>query len=131
MKDRLLRRGYLIGVTALLAGTRLQAGEAAVIPVKILVDPQTVVGKIAPDFIGLGYETSAVAQSNYFSAKNAGLIRLYRNLSPHGLIRIGGNISDHTAYVPDGIPAVRPEENVTIINRDRLVDLGKFARATG
>jgi len=130
-KNQRLRRGLLICSIALFADSGLQAGNAAPVPVKIQVDVSTVTGAIAPDFIGLGYETAAVAQTNYFSPKNAALIRLYRNLSPHGLIRIGGNISDHTAYVPDGTPAVHPEEGVTIINRAGLVDLGKFARVTG
>jgi hypothetical protein len=107
-----------------------EAGPVAV-PVKIQVEPDVMMGRISPDFIGLGYETSAVAQTNYFSADNATLIQLYRNLSPHGLIRIGGNISDHTRYVPDGISAVHTEREVTIINRTNLADLGGFARATG
>jgi hypothetical protein len=123
-----LRCGGLICVALWCAGGRLEAADE---PVKIQVDAQTVVSRIAPDFIGLGYETSAVAQSNYFSAKNTALVHLYHNLSPHGLIRIGGNISDHTQYIPDGVPAVQTEEGVTIINQASLVKLGKFARATG
>lgn len=99
--------------------------------IKVQVDPSTAVSRISPGFIGFGYETSAVAQTNYFSAKNAVLIRLYRNLSSQGLIRIGGNISDHTRYVPDGIATVRSEREVTIINRRSLADLAGFARATG
>ena len=84
--------------------------------VKIQVDAKAVANHISPDFIGLGYETSAVAQSNYFSADNASLIQLYRNLSPHGLIRIGGNVSDHTKFVSNGIPAVHTDTEVSIIN---------------
>jgi hypothetical protein len=81
--------------------------------------------------MGFGYETSAVAQSNYFTAKNATLVRLYRNLSAHGLIRIGGIISDHTKYVPDGLPVARAQTEVTVINRANLADLGGFAQAAG
>lgn len=130
-KVQCLRLSFLTCVTTLLAGTQLPAGEATVIPVKIQVDPKTVVSRIAPDFIGLGYETSAVAQTNYFNANNTTLVQLYRNLCPHGLIRIGGNISDRTQYVPDGTALVQAETGVTIINRASLVDLGEFARATG
>ena len=104
---------------------------SAAVEVKILVEPQSVVSRISSDFIGFGYETSAVAQSNYFSADNATLVRLYRNLSPHGLIRIGGNISDHTRYEPDGVATAHTETNVTVINRRNLQDLAGFARATG
>jgi len=106
------------------------AGEMAQI-VEVRLDPSTVLSRISPDFMGFGYETSAVAQSNYFSAKNAALVQLYRQLSPHGLIRIGGNVSDHTRFEPDGIAAARTEREVTVINNASLKNLGDFARATG
>jgi hypothetical protein len=109
----------------------LQAGPDEVMTVKIQIDAKSVIGHISPDFMGLGYESSAVAQSNFFSAKNIVMVQLYRNLSPHGLIRIGGNVSDHTQYVPDGPPAVNSEKAVTIINQTNLVDLAGFASATG
>ncbi len=99
--------------------------------VKIQVNPDVVISRISPDFIGFGYETSAVALTNYFSASNLALIRLYDNLCPHGLIRIGGIISDHTRYIPDGVPAVKTQDGVTIINQANLKSLGEFARATG
>ena len=101
------------------------------VPVKVTIDPTVVVATIPTDFVGLGYETCAVAQPDYFSAKNARLIKLYANLSPHGMVRIGGNISDHTRYVAGGTPTVKTEREVTIINRANLKDLGDFARATG
>jgi hypothetical protein len=97
----------------------------------VSVDTAITVSRIAPGFLGLGYETSAVAQPDYFSGKNKVLIRLYRNLGPHGLIRIGGNISDHTSYVPGGASAVRTERQVTVINDSDLARLAAFARATG
>lgn len=118
-------------MAVLASSARLQAQDEPSVRVKIQVDPELVVSRISPDFIGFGYETSAVAQRNYFNAKNATLIRLYRNLGPHGLIRIGGNISDHTRFEPDALPAVCPETDVTIINRRNLQDLASFARATG
>ena len=99
--------------------------------VKIALDTKTVAGAIPPDFIGFGYETSAVAQTNYFRGDNRTLIRLYRQLGSNGLIRIGGNISDHTRYVPDGTSAVNTERAVTVVNRRNLEDLAAFARATG
>lgn len=115
----------------LLTGAQLLAQDNHSVKVRIQVDPQYVVGRISPDFIGFGYETSAVAQSNYFSAGNTTLVRLYRNLSQHGLIRIGGNISDHTRYEPDGVATVQTESNVTVINRHNLEELAGFVRATG
>lgn len=100
-------------------------------PVTIRVEPDTVISRISPDFIGFGYETSAVAQSNFFSGTNTVMARLYNNLSPHGLIRIGGNVSDHTRFVPDGVAAPKTERETTIINSASFKNLGDFARLTG
>ena len=110
---------------------RLPAQDQDADVVKIHVDPNTTISRISPDFIGFGYETSAVAQSNFFTAKNVTMAQLCRNLSSHGLIRIGGIISDHAKYVPDGTPVVETQKGVTIFNRGNLADLGDFARATG
>jgi hypothetical protein len=109
----------------------LHAARCLAETVKVQIDPSVVVSAIPPDFLGFGYETSAVAQPGFFSAKNQTMVRLYRNLGSQGLIRIGGNVSDHTRYIADGTPAARTEREVTIINRQNLLDLGGFARATG
>lgn len=99
--------------------------------VKIHIDTATTAGEVREDFVGFGYETSAVAQKDLFTGRNIRMINLYRNLGPHGLIRIGGNVSDHTRFVPDGTPEAKTERGVTVINQTNLNDLGNFARATG
>ena len=143
------KRNYLMGVIArhriaplaallaLWAGAAYSpaadtpSGAAPAETVRIQVDPQTVVCRISPAFIGLGYETSAVAQPDFFSAQNTRMVNLYHNLSAHGLMRIGGNVSDHTRYEPHGPAAAHSENQVTLINQHNLADLGDFARATG
>jgi hypothetical protein len=125
------RRNVPLIAIGLFAWAQSQAQDQREDVVRIHVDPGAALSRISEDFIGFGYETSAVAQSNFFSAKNITLVQLYRNLSPRGLIRIGGNVSDHTRYVPDGAPAARTEREVTIINQANLANLGEFARATG
>ena len=99
--------------------------------VKIQIDTGTTVAEIPESFLGFGYETSAVAQPGFFSSANRRMIRLYQNLTPRGLIRIGGNVSDHTRFIADGTPAVKTEREVTVINLANLKDLGDFARAAG
>src|SRR5579864_4206410 len=121
----------IVSIVALLSGAQLLAEDNYPAKVAIRIFPESIVSRISPDFIGFGYETSAVAQTNYFSAHNTTLVRLYRHLSPHGLIRVGGNISDHTRYDPDGAATVQTETNVTVINRRNLRDLAGFAGATG
>jgi hypothetical protein len=115
---------------ALLA-SMARAGDELNRDVRIIIDTEKSIAKVAEDFIGFGYETSAVAQSGFFSPNNTRMINLYGNLSKHGMIRIGGNVSDHTRYVADGISAAKTEKEVTVINRANLNDLGAFVRATG
>jgi hypothetical protein len=105
--------------------------QADVEKVKLRVDPQTVLSHIAPNFIGLGYETSAVAQPGFFTDENVQMVHLYRVLSSEGVIRIGGNISDHTRYAPDAEAEVKPQSQTTVINKTSLNNLGKFAKAVG
>lgn len=118
-------------IIAFLSFAPAHAGEPESHVVTIQIDPATASGRISDQFLGFGYETSAVAQPGFFSAKNSRMIRLYQNLSPHGLIRVGGNVSDHTRFIRDGIAEPNTERKVTIINQASLSDLGDFARATG
>lgn len=118
-----------ICLLAALAGACFNSPAADAEVVRLQINPETVISRISPDFLGFGFETAAVAQSNFFSASNLTMIQLYRNLSPHGLIRVGGIISDHTRYVPDGMAAPRTQTEVTIINRKNLQDLAGFVRS--
>jgi hypothetical protein len=121
---------FTASVFALVLAVQLNAQDHPPVLVKIQIDPQITISHISTNFIGFGYETAAVAQSNFFTPSNLEMVQLYRNLGP-GLIRIGGIISDHTKYVPDGQPAPHDQKQITIINRHNLGDLGDFARATG
>jgi len=112
-------------------GARLAAQDQRAEVVKIQIDPNKVSSRIAADFMGFGYETSAAAQSNFFSPKNVTMAQLFRNLGSRGLIRIGGIISDHATYVPDGTPVARTQKDVTIFNQKNLADLGGFALGVG
>ena len=49
---------------------------------------------IPPNFVGLSYEVEQLAEPSFFSVENTGLIQQFRALSPHGVLRLGGNTSD-------------------------------------
>jgi len=117
---------------ALSAGA-IQAAEPAKISadIQVQLDPGTVLAAIPDDFIGFGYETSAVAREGFFSEKNARMVQLYRALSPGGLVRIGGIIGDHTRFEPTGKPEPHDMKDTTVINQAVITDLGTFLRATG
>lgn len=59
------------------------------------------------DFTGLSYESAQLANPDFFSASNRGLIQLVRQLSPRGVLRLGGGTSSYTTYsahTPPGPP---------------------------
>ncbi len=114
-----------------LLGSAARSGEDVPRNVRITIDPTNQIASISEDFIGFGYETSAVAQPRFFNRNNTRMIKLYGNLSQHGLIRIGGDVSDHTQYIANGVPAAKTDKEVSVINWANLADLGDFARATG
>src|SRR5690242_9808679 len=99
--------------------------------VRLSINPSSVGAPIADEFIGLGYESSAVAREGYFSPTNTHLVHLYRTLTPHGLVRIGGNVSDHTRFIADGAAQAQSEKGTTVINQRVLQEFGEFLRATG
>jgi hypothetical protein len=55
--------------------------------------------KLMPlDFTGLSYETGQLYNSEYFSPQNTALIAAFRGLSNHGVLRLGGHLSNITPW---------------------------------
>ena len=128
------RRNFLInsilaggGSTALplMASFPTQEDDGAA---QVTVHPDQVLGSIAPDFSGLGYEISSVARPGLLSATNEVYVQLVRNLSRQGVIRIGGNTADYASYSPT---AAVSAPKATVVNDETLRQLGTFLDATG
>ncbi len=81
---------------------------------------------IASDFIGLSYESAALATGDYFTPENASVVALLRLLGGEGVIRIGGNTSERTNWNVD--PVVPDRLTVRPASIDRLA---AFMRALG
>lgn len=50
------------------------------------------------DFTGLSYEMGQLYNQEYFSPRNTELIRRFRGLSEHGVLRLGGHLSNITPW---------------------------------
>jgi len=50
------------------------------------------------DFTGLSYEMGQLYNPEYFSPRNTELIRRFRELSEHGVLRLGGHLSNITPW---------------------------------
>lgn len=53
---------------------------------------------ISADFTGLSYESAQLYNVHYFAASNSDLVRAFTGLSPNGVLRLGGNLSDLTRW---------------------------------
>jgi hypothetical protein len=95
------RRRLLAGAAgaglALLQATRTSLGQSERQAV-VAVDAEAPGRPIAPDFIGLSYESAILAGGDYFTADNESLLGLSRLLGANGVIRIGGNTSERTLW---------------------------------
>ena len=125
------RRAFLESGAAAYVMANAPRARAAVpaSAVHIRINPESAGAEIPASFMGLGYEISSVATPGLLSAANGPYVRLLRNLSPQGVIRVGGNTSDYSSFAPGGASLSAPKG--TVINRRNLEDLGGFLGATG
>lgn len=70
----------------------------------ISIDWNRVVSSIPADMLGLSYESYQLSAPDFFSAANTELIALFGRLSPSGVLRLGGNLSEFTVWAPDHQP---------------------------
>lgn len=83
-----------------LAGQEASAGAV----VSIVVDPEKSLATVPENYNGFSYEAAQLGHPEFFSSANKDLIALFRRLSKHGVLRMGGNTSDHTVWSPAGAP---------------------------
>ena len=86
-----------LGASALNAPNRLLA-QTAVLQISLAIDPTTRLANVPADFMGLSYESGQLAYPDFFSPQNAALIQMFRTLSPAGVLRLGGNLSEFTVW---------------------------------
>ena len=96
-----------VGAAALSAPHRLMAQQAA-LQVSLAIGPATSLVKVPLDFMGLSYESGQLAYPDFFSPQNTALIQIFRRLSPGGVLRLGGNLSEFTVW-SETEPATPPE----------------------
>jgi hypothetical protein len=116
------RRRFLSGVTSTALGliacgpNRAQTGVDA----HLVVSYEDAGRPIAVDFIGLSYESAILVAGNYFTPDNRSVLGLIQALGENGVIRIGGNTSERTAWRSDTGPAASGSFVMTPASIDRL-----------
>jgi hypothetical protein len=75
---------------------------------------------LAPDFIGLSYESAILVAGDYLTPDNASVLGLIRALGDNGVIRIGGNTSERTVWRARAGPTAAGDLVITPASIDRL-----------
>ena len=86
-----------LGASALNAPNGLLA-QTADLQVSLAIDPATRLANVPADFMGLSYESGQLAYPDFFSPQNLALIQMFHTLSPEGVLRLGGNLSEFTVW---------------------------------
>ena len=134
------RRSFLATTACAVAATRLTAKANAKATLSL---PAEATGPHMPsDFVGLSYEVQQLVDPEFFSPKNAGLIREFKALSSHGVLRLGGNTSEFAYWQPTASspepehPKTRevvgePKAQYYAVREDAVRNLAAFLKATG
>jgi hypothetical protein len=113
------RRSFLALAGATLFA-RASARSETVVPASITIAYEDPGRAIAADFIGLSYESALIATPDYFTPNNPSLLGLIRGLGAHGVIRIGGNTSERTAWETSAAKQTPDRYVITPAAIDRL-----------
>ena len=137
------RRDFLIAAPSTLAALRTphslwQAINTSEQPIVFSIDVNSQIASIPANMMGLSYETTQLGEPEFFSSANRGLIALFKTLSPHGSLRLGGNTSEFTyfkgsanAQAPPWTPEPTQPKTLTAITPEALKNLRRFLDVTG
>jgi hypothetical protein len=114
------------------------------IPVDLTLSDDSSAPEVPLTYTGLSYELAQLTDPHFFSPSNHDLVGLFRLLSPHGVLRIGGNTSEFcwfkaNASMPEPklhVPAGNLEANwmphrLFAISPEAIDALAGFLDATG
>jgi hypothetical protein len=114
MTPRKLDRRNFVRLTAAASAAAASSSLFAQKPVSATLRFNSKPVAVVPlDFTGLSYESPQLMNPAFFSPENASLVQLYRNLSPHGVLRTGGNLSAFTAWHNDPAQPTTPAEQLS------------------
>jgi hypothetical protein len=99
----LTRRHFISLTTAATAATVLPRGPAQTLSPgqSVLRATNTKLATVPDAFTGLSYEIVQLYNPDFFSASNSQLVAAFRRLTPRGVLRLGGNLSDLSRWHGD------------------------------
>ena len=136
------RRKFMTTAALAVAAVRLRAQNAPKAQVTLEIPAEATGPHMPADFVGLSYEVQQLVDPNFFSVGNAGLVRAFREISPHGVLRLGGNTSEFAWWKPSAEspepehPQARevvgePKASYYPVTPEAVRNLAEFLKATG
>src|SRR5690348_4714377 len=104
------RRDFLMTAAMVACATQLHSLPKSSIQVRLTVPPKAEGPQMPADFVGLSYEVQQLVDPTFFSSRNIGLVHAFKEISPHGVLRLGGNTSEFGYWkpAPDSPEPVHP-----------------------
>lgn len=98
------RRFVSTGIAAATMVAAFRQETLAQSPIAVKVELPSNPGVVMPlDFLGLSYESGQLYNAEYFSPRNAPLIKAFQGLGEHGVLRLGGHLSNITPWEGVGL----------------------------
>jgi hypothetical protein len=140
--NEITRRKFLATAALSLAATHLRAQNSGDTRVTLSVTGEATGAHMPGDFVGLSYEVQQLVDPSFFSASNTGLIEQFKALSPHGVLRLGGNTSEFAWWkpTPDSPEPTHPQTREVegepkaqyyAVTAEAVRNLAAFLKATG
>ncbi len=138
----LTRRRFLATTACAVAAARLHAHGQSRVQVSLSIPNEATGPRMPIDFVGLSYEVQQLVDPSFFSAQNSGLIREFKELSPTGVLRLGGNTSEFAYWkpTPDSPEPEHPQTREVVgepkaryyaVTAEAITNLAEFLQATG
>ncbi len=136
------RREFLATSALSIAAAGLRAQNPAQINANLVIPTEAAGPQIPGGFVGLSYELEELANPEFFSARNAGLIHAFKQISSRGVLRLGGNTSEFSWWkpTPDSPEPEHPHTREVVgepkasyyaVTPDAIRNLAAFLEATG
>lgn len=136
-RRRLLQAAALLPLAAACGG-RAWGARASATQASFALGMSRPGRRVDPNLASLSYETLELSDPTFFAADNHGLVQLFREMNPHGVLRIGGNTSDDTVWggYKGSMPTYVPRRHGKllqphVLKPEGLQALAGFVRATG
>ena len=142
MTERFITRRDFLMTAAMAAGaTQLRSLPKSPARVRLTMPAKAEGPQMPADFIGLSYEVQQLVDPSFFSSKNIGLIQAFKEVSPHGVLRLGGNTSEFGYWKPapdspePAHPAIRevvgePKAHYYPVTAEAVRNLSEFLHAS-